>query len=424
MSIQEYQFGSTGEDVKRIQRALNEKSGSSLKIDGKYGVLTQAAVIKFQESREDLRVDGIVGAFTWNALGLNELAPPDLTFDSVEPPTVPPPVIETPEQTKQRRSKQREEERAYTLNVNSKDPREFNFDIDLPKDQQQSGQEKLNQLVLKKAINFVSANLGVLNNILRSLDLPNVQDLRELQSRGEETVQAFIEEQSCANQETLKEAVRVRNAVNQQLTQLGVYYNLTNTSINRLSDFLSGQISASKLLKTLRGVTSQASKIIPSPPGVPGIVTSTLSDVSAIVDLIVFSTLGEPKLVELKAVVDNGLMYIALSSQALKRLLEPLNILDRLLEKCGETVTPVSNDIKNLNQVYNPVAALGESDYQGFTLEIIEEPFSSTVTRRKAVAKNDQGIILVETPLSFTTLDQVLLDQVKFIIDSQNLKPN
>lgn len=53
--------GSTGEDVKVLQRAL------SLKVDGIFGALTEEAVKEFQRVH-GLVVDGIVGARTWAAL--------------------------------------------------------------------------------------------------------------------------------------------------------------------------------------------------------------------------------------------------------------------------------------------------------------------------------------------------------------------
>ncbi|MBE9223884.1 peptidoglycan-binding protein [Phormidium sp. LEGE 05292] len=58
--------GSKGDDVKFLQEILNSY-GYSLKVDGDFGKLTEAAVKKFQQSR-DLTVDGIVGEKTWNAL--------------------------------------------------------------------------------------------------------------------------------------------------------------------------------------------------------------------------------------------------------------------------------------------------------------------------------------------------------------------
>ena len=73
-------------------------------------------------------------------------------------------------------------------------------------------------------------------------------------------------------------------------------------------------------------------------------------------------------------------------------------------------------DAQNVNAVDFP-----SSIYKGFTLDVIKEPFSPTVNRVKAVAKNPQGIILLQTPLSFTTAPQTLISNIKLIID---LNPN
>ena len=61
--------------------------------------------------------------------------------------------------------------------------------------------------------------------------------------------------------------------------------------------------------------------------------------------------------------------------------------------------------------------------YKGFILDIVTVPFSPTVNRVRAVAKNPQDIIMLQTPLSFTTTPQVLISEIKLIIDSNpNLK--
>jgi hypothetical protein len=60
--------------------------------------------------------------------------------------------------------------------------------------------------------------------------------------------------------------------------------------------------------------------------------------------------------------------------------------------------------------------------YKGFTFQIEEVPFSPTINRKKAIALNQSGITLLETPLSFTTNNQTLIDELKLIIDRDNLK--
>jgi hypothetical protein len=59
--------GSTGNDVRRLQRSLTAALGRTVGIDGQFGPLTEQAARDFQTSRS-LGVDGIVGAMTWGAL--------------------------------------------------------------------------------------------------------------------------------------------------------------------------------------------------------------------------------------------------------------------------------------------------------------------------------------------------------------------
>lgn len=58
--------GSSGEEVKKLQRRLNEL-GYDLSVDGDFGENTEAAVEDFQE-KNDLSVDGVVGPKTWAKL--------------------------------------------------------------------------------------------------------------------------------------------------------------------------------------------------------------------------------------------------------------------------------------------------------------------------------------------------------------------
>jgi peptidoglycan hydrolase-like protein with peptidoglycan-binding domain len=69
------QLGSTGPDVKRVQRIfVVQKALGYTGIDGTFGPLTQAAVEQFQGGA-GLTVDGIVGPQTWAALPADVDAP-------------------------------------------------------------------------------------------------------------------------------------------------------------------------------------------------------------------------------------------------------------------------------------------------------------------------------------------------------------
>jgi peptidoglycan hydrolase-like protein with peptidoglycan-binding domain len=59
--------GTTGDAVRRLQRALRRTPNLGLSIDGVFGPKTEAAVKDFQEGA-GLVVDGVVGPLTWAAL--------------------------------------------------------------------------------------------------------------------------------------------------------------------------------------------------------------------------------------------------------------------------------------------------------------------------------------------------------------------
>lgn len=66
ISYKNISYGARGEDVKKLQKALNA-NGYKLSVDGKFGPQTQKAVKDYQKKNK-LKVDGVVGKNTWSAL--------------------------------------------------------------------------------------------------------------------------------------------------------------------------------------------------------------------------------------------------------------------------------------------------------------------------------------------------------------------
>lgn len=66
MAYKQVSYGSSGSDVRELQKKLNE-NGYSLEVDGQFGSKTQAAVKDYQK-KNNLQVDGIAGKNTWGSL--------------------------------------------------------------------------------------------------------------------------------------------------------------------------------------------------------------------------------------------------------------------------------------------------------------------------------------------------------------------
>jgi len=63
-----------------------------------------------------------------------------------------------------------------------------------------------------------------------------------------------------------------------------------------------------------------------------------------------------------------------------------------------------------------------DSSYKGFILEIEERDFSAKLKQRRAVAINPSGIVEAATEFSFATDEGVLIEDLKLIIDEQDLR--
>ncbi|MGE0488208.1 MAG: peptidoglycan-binding protein [Vulcanimicrobiota bacterium] len=79
--------GSRGEEVKQLQRMLNEQTGANLEVDGVLGRDTEAAIRQLQEKR-NLKLDGIVGPETMGSL--NHARPAQVTPTPEESIPTPP----------------------------------------------------------------------------------------------------------------------------------------------------------------------------------------------------------------------------------------------------------------------------------------------------------------------------------------------
>lgn len=75
-------LGSSGSEVTAIQKALKERGLFTADVTGYYGTQTQAAVRKFQKQK-GLKVDGIAGPQTLNALGISVGTVPKATESNI-----------------------------------------------------------------------------------------------------------------------------------------------------------------------------------------------------------------------------------------------------------------------------------------------------------------------------------------------------
>lgn len=308
-------------------------------------------------------------------------------------------------------------------------------ELEKQREQERQDKKKLQQkLALQKiaagAIVSIATQTTALDKLNESIN-PKVAALKEkaitqlinlasdLGIKGLETGNPQLPD-LCPSQPVLDKVTVIRDALLGDLETTAKYINLINQSLTIVNSLFNGAINtvtAINLIKTTAAIGVKAA------PVVPGFVTALLADLDDVRTLLTFDKEGNPKLVKLKQTVDTGTTYISTAAGALNILLSLLQVVDKVLEKCGKKPSSPNKDLTDLLAVVVTAQASNTNDiYKGFTFEIVDKYFSPTLNQKIGQAKNKEGIVLLQTEPSFTQDPQVLINELKLIIDRDNLK--
>lgn len=216
-----------------------------------------------------------------------------------------------------------------------------------------------------------------------------------------------------------------RDDIVQSLNNSSRKINNIGSSITGVSNFLKNIIPILKKTSQLSDILSITTKLIPSPPGTPGVLVSGLNDIQTFIRKSTFDEYGNPKLSRSQGIISGTALSISMVGSYFLQATLSIGIIDEYIKRCSNDINliPISDDTNLIVQTQTQsLETQNRSSYNGFIIEIIEIPYTPTVTRRKAVGKNNQDIILIETELSFTTNNEVLINELKLIIDRDNLK--
>lgn len=223
----------------------------------------------------------------------------------------------------------------------------------------------------------------------------------------------------CLTDPELQKILNIRNRLVETLNKTYNIINNLSKPLNILNTTINATSRALQITSATRKTANKAIVFIPSPPGTPGFVVSTINILKDLEEFL------NPKIVTVKNSINSITKALDLAKRTLKNLINLLKSIDMYLVGCNipnSDLTSLSDDLQTLDNTELADETPINETYLGFTLDIEIVPFTPTVNRRRAVAKNKDNIILLSTPYSFTTLDQVLIEELKLIIDSNNLK--
>jgi hypothetical protein len=243
-----------------------------------------------------------------------------------------------------------------------------------------------------------------------------------LDSLQKELIEKYQNTNTCPNSSTLQEIINKRNNILSSLNRIGKIIDTTTTILTGISAALSILQGANSSIDASKIAARIAAALNPALAAALPTVLASLDTAKINLNL---DAEWQSRIKKYKTIVSAASLALSIINIFVLKAIQALESIDFNILKCdpNATLDPISNEIKTLSVSQAKASqTLNEMTYQGFIIEIVEVPFTDTVTRRKAVGKNSQGIILIETELSFTTVPQVLINELKLIIDRDNLK--
>ena len=327
------------------------------------------------------------------------------------PPT-PPPVAptttptETPEKVEEKRLQKASDDQS-SLNQQDANTIDANqIEKATPSDLKAMGIAKLPLLLL------------VIGNQVRKIIEPAIKNLIITY------IQKYINTNSCPDAATLAKIRQQRDLIVSQLNKIGKTLNIITISLTGVSTFLSileGIIKGIDLSKIAAKIAAA------SFPPLAATLPVLLNTLSAAKQSVLIDEKGNSRLTKLNSIIGGAALVASIIGGFILTAVTLLKSIDIFLEKCDpnniNTLTPISKEIQDIANAQSQAdITQNQTPYSGFIIEIEKVPYTATVTRRRAIGKNQQGIILIQTELSFTTDNSTLINELKLIIDRDNLK--
>ena len=208
----------------------------------------------------------------------------------------------------------------------------------------------------------------------------------------------FEVKNTCPDQAKLIEIINKKNKLVKQLDN-------TYKIISRVTQVVNGI----QILVTSLEAFQLASLAVPTP--VPPAV-NTLNEET------------DKKIKKYKAILSSFTLLLNITSLTLKEIIDYLNLLDQYVQECYPDAQQeqVSNELIALTIQQTTQTSPIISDYNGFKLSVETEPTTNTLKRRRAIAQNKQNVIMLKGEWSFSSIDQILIDELIFYIQQNNLK--
>ena len=215
--------------------------------------------------------------------------------------------------------------------------------------------------------------------------------------------EALIKKQKALSCPTPQEIQKIISKKNKLVKQLNITYKIitaTTTAVNITLVFIIALEASRKILAAIP---------YPSPPAIPFIGDEL-----------------DKKIKKYKSVVTTTSLILNTVKVTLKEIIDYLNLLDNLIQQCSPNTTQnqenISTELIELTQEQSVQQSPVIIEVNGFKMEIEVEKTENNLKRKRAIARNKKGLVMLQGEWSFSSIDQILIDELVFYIQQNNLK--
>ena len=222
----------------------------------------------------------------------------------------------------------------------------------------------------------------------------------------------YVEQASCPTQAELITLINKKNKLVKQLNNSLKIIDSTTKALGIAGGVIEGLSIAYNVLKNIPVPVSTGA------PGVPGLPTNVILGIQDSKDKL------DKLITNLKTINASTLTILILLRQILLQVIQLLNLLDSLVQECFPDADQeqIANELITLTNEQSQQLSPVVTNVNGFTMGVETEVTNNTLKRRRATATNNQGVVMLKGELSFSSIDQILIDELVFYIQQNDLR--
>ena len=271
----------------------------------------------------------------------------------------------------------------------------------------------------------IQKKLNVSIDDLKKIVIPLILTL--IAQYGLTKVQELVEE----NKDELTEELKTLIVCPPKDALLGII-NTKNKLVKKINQTLNSIKTTSQTIEFNDGLITtidtvyQVLKVLPVPTAVAG-VGIPISVVNTVQDVKNFLSNNIGKLKQGSGGLSSILNILV---SVLEQVLSFLNLLDKITQFCSSDISEgdnikqvkISEELTALTQQQAEQLSPIVLEVNGFKMEVETEITERELKRRRAIAINPQGVVMLRGEYSFSSIDQILIDELVFYIQTNDLK--